>query len=91
MARAAAVVGWLALSIGLAGAALGYLMARDEVLVEGPTTWMLGPYQVIGRLFFALTGLYVSHDVLELLVGAAAFALAAFGAGMLVGLASARR
>ncbi|HEV8633496.1 MAG TPA: hypothetical protein VG370_04535 [Chloroflexota bacterium] len=90
MARAAAVLGWLALAVGLFGAGLGYLMARDVVLVEGATTWMLGPYQWIGRAFYLLTGLYVAHDVLELLVGAAAFALAAFGAGLLLGLASAR-
>jgi hypothetical protein len=91
MARAAAVLGWLAVAIGLLGAALGYLMARDDVLVEGPTTWMLPPYQWISRAFFAMTGLYVSHDVLELLVGATAFVLAAFGAGLLLGIASARR
>jgi len=91
MARAAAVLGWLALTGGLLGAALGYLMARDVILAEGATTWMLPPYQWMSRAFFMLTGLYVSHDVLELLAGAAAFALAAFGAGLLLGRASARR
>jgi hypothetical protein len=90
MERAAAVLGWLALTLGLAGGALGYLMARDDVLVEGATTWMLPPYQWASRAFLWLTGLYVSHDVLELLVGAGAFALAAFGAGLLLGRASAR-
>jgi len=91
MARAAAVLGWLALTVGLCGAALGYLMARDAILAEGATTWMLPPYQWLSRVFYALMGLYVSHDVLELLVGAAFFALAAFGAGLLLGRASARR
>lgn len=83
-------VAWLCVLLGLASGLLGYLMARDDVLVESAGAWALAPYQVIYRVGYAVTGLYISHDVLELLSGMAGLAVLAFGAGILIGRASRR-
>ena len=80
----------LCVLVGAATGVLGYLMARDDVLVESAAAWALAPYQLIYRFGYAVTGLYISHDVLELLTGMAGLAIGAFGAGILLGRASKR-
>jgi uncharacterized membrane protein len=88
-----AVLRALALLCVLVGAVtglLGYLMARDDVLVENAAAWALVPYQFIYRAAYAATGLYVPHDVLELLTGMVGLTIGAFGAGILIGRASKR-
>ena len=82
------VLAWFCVLVGLATGLLGYLMARDDVLVESAAAWALAPYQLIYRLGYLLTGLYISHDVLELLTGMAGLAIGAFGLGILIGRAS---
>jgi hypothetical protein len=81
-------IAWLCVLVGVFTAVLGYLMARDDVLVEGAAAWALTPYQFIYRLGYAATGLYISHDVLELLTGMAGMTIGAFGLGILIGRAS---
>lgn len=81
---------WLCVLVGALTGLLGYLMARDDVLVENAAAWAVAPYQVIYRLGYALTGLYISHDVLELLTGMAGLAIGAFGLGILLGRATKR-
>jgi membrane protein YqaA with SNARE-associated domain len=81
---------WLCVLVGVATAMLGYLMARDDVLVEGAAAWALAPYQLIYRFAYLVTGLYISHDVLELLSGMAGLTIGAFGVGILIGRASRR-
>ena len=76
--------------VGVATGVLGYLMARDDVLVESASAWMLVPYQFIFRTAYNTTGLYISHDVLELLTGMVGLTVGAFGAGILIGRASKR-
>ena len=89
--RAVALVGWASTLVGALLALLGYLMARDDVLVEAASPWLLSLYILIATTFYRLTGTYINHDVLELLVGALAFSGATFGVGLLIGQASARR
>ena len=81
---------WLCVLVGVLTGALGYLMARDDVLVENAAAWGVVPYQWIYRFAYAATGLYISHDMLELLTGMAGIAIGAFGAGILLGRASRR-
>jgi hypothetical protein len=76
--------------VGVATGVLGYLMARDDVLVESASAWALVPYQYIYRAAYTATGLYVPHDVLELLTGMFGLAIGAFGAGILIGRAAKR-
>jgi hypothetical protein len=87
MARALA---WLCVVVGMLTGVLGYLMARDDVLVESAGAYALAPYQLIYRFGYAVTGLYISHDVLELLSGMAGLAIGMFGLGILIGQASRR-
>ena len=82
---------WLCVLIGAVTGLLGYLMARDDVLVEEAAAWALAPYQLIYRFGYAVTGLYISHDVLELLTGMAGLTIGAFGLGILLGRASRRQ
>lgn len=65
-------------------------MARDDVLVDAAAAWALAPYQVIYRVAYAVTGLYIPHDVLELLTGSLGLGVMLFGAGILLGLARGR-
>ena len=81
---------WLCVLVGALTGMLGYLMARDDVLVENAAAWALAPYQLIYRVGYALTGLYISHDVLELLSGMVGVTIGAFGLGILIGRASRR-
>jgi uncharacterized membrane protein len=81
---------WLCVVVGVVTGLLGYLMARDDVLVESAAAWALAPYQLIYRVGYAVTGLYISHDVLELLSGMVGLTIGAFGLGILIGRASRR-
>jgi hypothetical protein len=83
-------VAWLCVLVGAFTGLLGYLMARDDVLVENAGAYALAPYQLIYRIGYAVTGLYISHDVLELLSGMAGLAIGMFGLGILIGRASRR-
>jgi hypothetical protein len=84
-------VGWLMLLLGAAAALLGYLLARDSILVGWVDPWLLEVYRGLNTAALAVMGLWLGTDVLELLLGAAAFAVAAFGAGILLGLRAAGR
>jgi len=84
------VVAWVAIATGSLVAALGVAMARDAVLVWEIEPFVLGLFQILARISYQLLGIYLGHDMLELLVGALSFSLVTLGVGILIGQASPR-
>ncbi len=79
---------WVVIAAGSLVAVLGVAMARDAVLVWEIEPLVLGVFQILARISYQVLGIYLGHDVLELLVGALSFSLVTLGIGILIGQAS---
>jgi hypothetical protein len=82
---------WLCVLLGIGSGVLGYLMARDDLLLQAGQTWPLATYQAVFFAVYAVTGLFINHDTFELLAGMLGLGVALFGFGILLGLGRARR